>query len=132
MRLAETLMQDNLRTGRFHGARYIPSVRAEKLGIDKDGSVASVHENHSNNLAVAMKAVRSIGGKITKIKHLDYSSLPMLKKRGVATGDMAKSTVHFTSGKNKLKLHVRTAHKIGMEGGEHNKTFEMGADDASE
>lgn len=128
--LESALAGETLRAGRFD--RTVKEIQAAKLKPDENESVASVHENHAANISTAMKAVRALGGNVTAVKHLDYNALPMLKKKGVATGDMAKSTVHFNSGKKKFKLHVRTAHKIGMEGGEQNRTFSLDNDEAKD
>lgn len=126
--LENAMRTDTLRTGRFHRE----TIRAAKLKADETESLASVHENHQANLSAAMKGIRALGGQVTKVKHLDYDALPMLKKRGIATGDLNKSTIHFNSGKNKFKLHVRTAHKLGVEGAEHNKNFALEHDDSSD
>lgn len=125
MRLADVLGWDKLRTGLFQRGG---DIRAARLKPDDSESIASVHENHAQNISTAMKALRSLGATVTKVKHTDYEGLPMLKKRGIATGDMSKSAIHFTSGKKKFKLHVRTAHKLGLEGAEHNKAFTLDHD----
>ena len=126
--LDELMAQDNLRTGRFNRVP-VGDVRAGKLKADAHESVASVHETHAMNISKAMNGIRALGGTVTGVKHTDYDNLKMLKKRGIATGDMAKSTVHFTSGKKKFKIHVRTAHKLGLEGAEHKKAFQLDNDE---
>lgn len=124
-RLEETLSGEKLRTGSFHKE----PIHAAKLKPDDAESLASVHENHHANISAAMKSIRQLGGTVTGVKHTDYDSLPMLKKKGIATGDLNRSTIHFAHGKRKFKLHVRTAHKLGIEGAEHNKTYELHPDD---